>query len=67
MSGWQARYWLIKRGRVGLEEGEAPVKDFVSKDFVSKDFMCCKVPVGEDSSPGLLRSLPPGRARRRRC
>ncbi len=63
MSGWQARYWLIKRGRVGLEEGEAPMKDFVSKDFVLKDFMYCKVPVGR-TSPGLLRSLPPGRARR---
>ena len=53
MSGWQSRYWLIKRGRVGLEEGEAPMKDFVSKDFVSKDFMCCKVPVGENFARAL--------------
>ncbi len=48
MSGWHTRYWLIERGRVGLEVSEAPADDFASKDFV-----CCEMPVGEDFARAL--------------
>jgi hypothetical protein len=43
MSGWRDRYWLIERGRIGPEVGEA----------LAEDFVCCEVPVGEDSARAL--------------
>ena len=43
MSGWQERYWLVRRGRHGPASGERRVEDFV----------CCEVPVGEDTAMAL--------------
>ena len=43
MSGWQDRYWLIERGRIGPEASEA----------LAEDFVCCEVPVGEDFAGAL--------------